>query len=250
MAKHIIHGVGKLILRDFRQPKTVIGFTDLQDVSVESTSSKDDITGGNKMFPIASFKKDQALKLSATNASFNEEMLPYLDGADKTTAAVTMTGALEVRIPDTKIISLDNTPIDGSIVINGFTEETGTGELTKGKFKYTTATKDINFATDDIGTAVTIVYEYMSTAKTNEYSVGQKSMSKPFIAEYIFPIYDEDTQPVADAMIKIYKAQCTSGFSIDPKHQSAVAPKFEAEAKDAQRVDGKMWSLFIDGHEV
>lgn len=249
MAKHIIHGIGKLVLRDFRDPKVIIGFTDLQDVGIESSSSKDDITGGNKMFPIASFKKDQALKLSATNASFNQDMMPYLDGADKVVAAVSMTDVLEVRVPDTKTINLTNTPIEGSIIINGFTLEAGAGDPTVGKFKHTAASKELTFATDNIGDAITIVYEYTSSAKTVEYSVTQKSMSKPFIAEYIFPIYDEDTQVIANAMIKIYKAQCTSGFSIDPKHQSPVAPKFEAEAKDAQRVDGKMWALIIDGIE-
>lgn len=248
MAKHIIHGIGKLVLRDFREPKKVIGFTDLQDLGVESSSSKDDITGGNKVFPIASFKKDQALKLSGTNAIFNHEMLEYLDGATKATGAVTMTDVLELRIPETKSITLSNVPIAGSVIINGFTSSET--EPAKDKFKIVAASKELTFATENIGDAITIIYEYTSTATTTEYSITQKSMPKPFIAEYIFPIYDEDTQIVANAMIRIYKAQCTSGFSIDPKHQTPVAPKFEAEAKDAQRMDGKLWSLFIDGVEV
>jgi hypothetical protein len=249
MAKEIIHGIGKLIMRDFREPKTIIGFTDLQDLSVESTSSKDDITGGNKMFPIASFKQDQALTISGTNATFNEGLLEYMDGADKTVAAVNMTDALEVRVPEDGIVNLSNTPIAGSVVVNGFTV-VDTGDPVAGEVLSTAATTELKFATADAGTGITIVYEYLASNKAVEYSVTQKSMSKPFIAEYIFPIYDEDTQITANAMLKIYKAQCTSGFTISPSHQSAFAPTFEAEAKDAQRVDGKLWSLFIDGVAV
>lgn len=249
MAKHIIYGIGKMVLRDFRNPKTIIGFADLQDLSVESSFGKEDVTGGNKMFPIASFKKDQALKLSATNATFNQEMLTYMDGADKTVGAKTMTGFLEVRVPEGLTVTLPKTPIADSIVINGFTPVV-TGTPTAKKFKADVLTKEIDFNVADVGKSIIIVYEYTGSATTAEYSVGQKSMAKPFSAEYIFDIYDDDSQVVAEAMIKIYKAQCSSGFSLDTKHQGPHTPKFEAEAKDAQRIDGKLWSFFIDGVEV
>lgn len=248
--KQILYGIGKLVLRDYRDRNKIIGFADLQDLTVESSYSKEDITGGNKMFPIASFKKDQALKLSGTNACFDPGMLQYLDGAAEEKGAAKLTGFLEVTIPDEAKIILEQTPIDGSVVINGFTAATGEDVPTKGQFKVATATKEISFANEDVGQAVIIVYEYTGSEKTTEYSVGQKSMSKPFVASYIFDIFDEDTQVKHKGEIRIYKAQCSSGFSIDPKHQSPVSPKFEAEAKDPMRTDLKLWSLFIDDVEV
>lgn len=250
MAKQIIHGIGKLVMRDFRDPKTIIGFTDLQDLSVESSSSKDDITGGNKMFPIASFKKDQALKISGTNASFDYGLMTYLDGADKTVGVIPMTDVIEVRIPDSGTIMLPNTPVVDSVVITGYTTAADKLTVATKKFFADPATKELTFAVDDAGESVVIVYQYNSSETAVEYSITEVTMSKPFSCEYVFPIYDEDTQIIAHGMIKIYKAQCSTGFKLDAKHQSAYAPKFEAEAKDAQRIDKKMWSFFIDGVEV
>lgn len=246
MAKQIIYGIGKAILRDYKNRKNVIGFADLQDLSVESSMSKEDITGGNKMFPIASFKTDQALTVSATSATFNPEMVEYLDGADVTTGAVARTGFKEVAIPDDGKVTLDKSPVAGSIVINGYelAESSATGK------QYTVEDKEITFASGNTGDVVIIVYEYNSTENNTEYSVTQKSIAKPFEFSYIFDIYDEDSQISHEAEIRIYKAQSTSGFSIDAQHRSPYAPKFEAEAKDAQRADGKLWSLFIDGVAV
>lgn len=248
MAKQIIYGIGKAILRDYKNRKKVIGFADLQDLSVESTMSKEDITGGNKMFPIASFKNDQALSVSATSATFNDGLVEYLDGADVGTGAVARTGFKEVAIPSDGNITLDKTPIEGSIVIPGYSLAASSSSLTTKQ--YSVEAKVITFATADAGDVVNIIYEYNSSEDNIEYSVTQKSIAKPFEFDYIFEIYDEDSQISHEAEIRIYKAQSTSGFKLDAKHRSPFAPQFEAEAKDAQRADGKLWSLFIDGIEV
>ena len=248
--KSILYGIGKAIIQDYADPTKIISFHDMQDLSVESSFSKEDITGGNKTFPIASFKKDQALKVSATNATFSKDLLKYTDGADVTTGAVQLPTVLEVSIPDDGAIKLGDdapTPIAGTVVIEGFESAE---DATAGKFKVDASTKTITFDKSDKGKVVNVYYEYNSGAKTVEYSVGELSMNKPFKFTYIFDIYDENSQPVSKGTLIVYKTQCSSGFSIDPKHQTPVAPKFEAEAKDAQRADKKLWSLFIDGKEV
>lgn len=246
MAKQIIHGIGKAVLRDFKAPSTIIGFSDLTDLSVESTATLEDIVGGNKMFPIASFKTDQALNISGTNATFNPEMSEFLDGATKTTGVKTMTGFMEVAVPTGASIELPKTPLTDSVVVKGFTK--GTTTPTAGQF--VVAADEITFHATDVGTVVQIVYEYSSSATASEYAVTQKSLAKPFIFDYIFNIYDEDSQVSHEGMIKIYKAQCTSGFSITAAHKGPFAPAFEATARDPQRVDEKLWTLTIDGIEV
>ena len=248
MAKQIIYGVGKAILRDYRTPTKVIGFADLQNLAVESTASMEDVTGGNKMFPIASFKTDTAVNVSATNACFDPGMLEYLEGATVSTGAATMTGFMEVAIPADGEITLAETPVANSVVVQGFTLGESAEALNAGEYFVSSTT--VNFATADAGKVVVIVYEYTSSENTTEYSMTQMSLAKPFVFDYIFDIYDEDSQVSHKAMIKIYKAQCSSGFSLDTSHQSPFAPSFEASAKDPQRVDGKFWSLFIDGVEV
>lgn len=242
MAVQIIHGIGKAVLRDFRDPSKIISMTNMQDLSLESGFSTDDITGGNKMFPIASFKQEQTLNGSVTNATFDEGLLEYLDGADVTTGTAVLSDIMEVAIPDNLKIELENTPTN--VYVKGF-EKAETA--VEGKFAVAETT--VTFAEADKGKVIELVYDYESTTAT-EYSVTQTSMSKPFAFDYIFPIYDEDTQITHKGLIKIYKAQCTSGFSINPQHRTAFAPKFEFGARDAKRVDGKMWSLFIDGVAV
>ena len=240
MAVQIIHGIGKAILRDFKEPTKVICMTNMQDLSLESGYSTDDITGGNKMFPIASFKQDQTLNGSVTNATFDAGLMPYLDGANVAeNATVTLTDVMEVAIPEELTIELLETPTN--VFVAGFEKA---DEAAEGKFKV--AEKVVTFAEADKGKVVELVYDYKSTTAT-EYSITQTSMSKPFAFDYIFPIYDEDTQVTHKGLIKIYKAQCTSGFSINPQHRTAFAPKFDFSARDAKRADGKLWSFFIDG---
>lgn len=241
--KQIIYGIGKAVLRDFKDPSKIIGFTDLQDLSFESSYSTDPITGGNKMFPIASFKKDTAVKVSATNAVFNPEMIEYMDGAKTEKKAAQLPDLKEVLIPADGVVVLDNKPVEGSIVVNGFES----AEMAAaGKFTAAAETKTVTFAAADAGKQVVIFYEYMGSANTTAYSVSQDSMSKPFELDYMFDVYDEDTQITHKCVIKVYKMQTTSGFTIDPKHQSPVAPKFDAEGRDAMRPDGHFWDFYID----
>lgn len=244
--KQILYGIGKATIRDYANPKKLISMNDMQDLSVESSFSTEDITGGNKMFPIASFPKDKALKISATNATFNAGLIEYLDGAEINKTKVVLSHMMEVKIPENGIIDLPHTPVNDSVLVMDF--EGGAAEPVAGKFKV--EAQKITFATDDAGKLANIFYEYEGGANSVEYGVGQKTMAKPFIFDYTFPVYDEDTQITHYATLKIYKAKCTSGFSIDPKHNTPVAPKFEATAQDAQRLDGKLWSLAVDGVQL
>ena len=245
--KQIIYGIGRAVLRDFTDKTKIIDYTDLQDASFESSYSKEDITGGNKLFPIASFKKDTAVKVSATNATFHPEMIEYMDGATTTVGAAQMMDIKEVLIPANGVVTLDYKPVDGTVLVKGFKADTTSAA---GKFVVAPASKTVTFATADAGKSIVILYEYMGSTSTTNYSITQASMSKPFEFDYLFDIYDDNSQITHKGLIKVYKMQTTSGFSIDPKHQSAVAPKFEAEAKDPLRADGHLWDFFIDGVAV
>ena len=193
--KCILHGVGRLILKDYTDKTKVIAHSDLQQFTLESTYSADDITGGNKLFPIASFKKDQALNCTAKDATFNDGISKYLDGGDVKTGAVTLTDFLEVTIPDDGVVDLGVTPTNVSI--DGFTKVESSP--TKGSFKLDTT--KVTFDSEDAGQTVTIVYDYQSGAEAKQTSITQKSMAKPFEAVYIFDIYDEDTQIVAKGTV-------------------------------------------------
>mgnify|MGYP003307096956 CR=1 FL=1 len=242
MAKQILYGVGKAALRDYANPKKLIAMSDMQDLSIESTYSAEDITGGNKMFPIASFPKDKALNISATNATFNWNMLEYLEGSEIKTENVVMADMMEVKIPANGVVTLEHTPIENSVLVMGF--EAGE-EPAANVFKV--EDKTVTFVANDAGKLANIFYQYNGSEKAISYGVTQKTMAKPFIFDYTFPVHDEDTQITHYATLSVYKAKCTSGFSLDAAHQTAVTQKFEASAQDAQRLDGHLWDLAIDG---
>ena len=103
--QYILHGVGRLILLDFQDNSKVITQTDLQQFTLESTFSTDDVTGGNKMFPIASFKTDTALNFTAKNAKFDAGIIPYLDGGTVSTGKTTMKDVKIATIPSSKTIT-------------------------------------------------------------------------------------------------------------------------------------------------
>lgn len=242
MAKTIVYGIGKAALRDYANPKKLIAMSDMQDLSVESTYSAEDITGGNKMFPIASFPKDKALNISATNATFSWNMLEYLEGSEVKTENVVMVGMMEVKIPADGVVELEHTPIADSVLVMGF--ESGESPAAN---VFTVSDKTVTFVANDAGKLANIFYQYNGSEKAVSYGVTQKTMAKPFIFDYTFPIYDEDTQITHYGTLSIYKAKCTSGFALDAAHQTAVTQKFEASAQDAQRLDGHLWDLAIDG---
>lgn len=242
MAQCILHGVGRLILKDFADPTKVIAYSNLQQFTLESTFSTDDITGGNKMFPIASFKTESALNCTARDAMFDAGIFPYLDGGSAATGAVTLTDFKEVTIPSNGTVTLDvETP--SNVAVSGFTKSEE-GSPSAGEFSV--ATNTVTFNATDAGKVVTIVYEYQSGATATQYGITEKSMSKPFTAIYNFDVYDEDTQIVGKGSITVYKAQCTSGLNIDMSHQTAFAPEFSFSARDPKREDGKLWDFTID----
>lgn len=243
MAKVILHGVGRLILKDFADPTKFIAYSNLQQFTLESTFSADDITGGNKMFPIASFKTECALNCTARDAMFDSGIFPYLDGGEASTGAVTMTDFVEVTIPANGEVTLSvETPTN--VTVSGMTKADSGASLQTGQFFPESNT--VKFATADAGKAVVIVYEYQSGANASNYGVTEKSMSKPFTAIYNFDVYDEDTQIVGHGSITVFKAQCTSGLNIDMSHQTAFAPEFSFSARDAKRADGKLWDFTFD----
>lgn len=239
----ILHGVGRLTLLDFLDNSKVISFADLQQFTLESTFSTDDVTGGNKMFPIASFKTDTAINCTAKNAKFDAGIIPYLDGGEVKVGKTTMKDVKVVTIPEGGKVDLGVTPTN--VLISGFTKE-ASGSTASGTGKFAISESSVVFHADDKGKEVAIVYDYDSSETAVTTSITEKSMAKPFTAIYNFDIYDDDAQVVAKGCITIYKAQATSGLNIDMSHQTAFAPEFKFSARDPKRADGKLWNFAYD----
>lgn len=235
----IIWGIGKGILVDFSDATKIIAFANMQDLSVSSTANEEDIVGGNKAFPIASFPTDKEITISGTNADFDTSMLEFSDGATYSTPVVkpNMKYYYEFLIPADGLVTLPKTPVVDSVQVVGFTE----GVVATGLFSIVTTA--LTFAVADAGKLARVLFEYAPAASVELYEMFENSVAKPFSFTYLFPIYDTDNNVVANGQLEIYKAKMTSGANFEWSHRTATAPKFEAKAQDPQRADKKLWDI-------
>lgn len=248
--KQIIHGVGQLVLKDFYDHSKFIALTEMTDALIESSMTYDDITGGNGLFTIAQFLKELSIKLTASNVSFDADILRYSDGAEKTMGVKKFPVIMSFAIPEDGLVDLEYVP-SGDVYVKGFEKvEKADGKPAVGEFIVDNATKKLTFNAADKFKLAQVVYDRDSSEACEEYAVKETLKQTPFFAQYTFIIRDEDGNKIADCLIEIYKLQMTSGFSLDTKHQTAYTPKFEATAKDPNRPDKKLWALYIDGKKV
>lgn len=238
----IIWGIGKGILTDFSDATKIIAFANMQDLSVSSTANEEDIVGGNKSFPIASFPTDKEITISVTNSDFDTSMLEYSDGATFTTpsSAPNMKYYYEFLIPVGGEVTLPKTPVTDSVKVIGFAVVPTT--LATGKF--TISGTALAFFPADAGKLARVQFEYAPTTLTVDYyEMFETSVAKPFAFTYLFPVYNTANAIVANGQLDIYKAKMTSGSNFEWSHRTASAPTFEAKALDPQRPDKKLWDI-------
>lgn len=241
----IMYGVGKATLRDFVDATKVVALAKLKDLGIDVAGSEDKITGGDSPYAIASMPKDIAIKISATNATFDMKMLNATQGADITTGTVSFEEMMEVIIPDDGIVNLEFDPDANSVIVDGFTK-VDTAPTT-GKFQQDTVDdKKLTFAVADKGKEVVIIYTRSSNANTMTMSVLKDTMAKPFKFTHRIPIYDDNNTIVAQGQLVVFKAKANNSFNFNLQAQQAFAPKLELEAQDPKRPDKKLWDFSIE----
>lgn len=241
----ILYGVGKSILRDFKDETKIIALSKLKNVSIEATASDEKIFGGDSPYPIASFPKEKSITVSAENATFDMKLLNATQGANMVTGAVKFEEVIEVIIPADGQVNLEFEPIANSVVIEGFTK--GETTPTAGQFVVDSVdTSLLKFHAGDAGKEVTIIYQRNSGATTNTMSIYKETLAKPFKFIHRIPVYDEDNAIVGHAQLVVYKAKSNNQFSFGLQPQTAFAPKIDLEALDPKRPDGKLWDFSIE----
>lgn len=242
---HILYGVGKSILRDFKDETKVIALSKLKNVSIEATASDEKIYGGDSPYPFASFPKEKSITVSAENAEFDMKLLNVTQGANLTVGAVKFDEVTEVIVPADGQVNLEFEPIANSVIIDGFT--LGTTTPTAGQFVVDgTDASLLKFHATDAGKEVVIVYQRTSGATTNTMSIYKETLAKPFKFIHRLPVYDADNAVVGHSQLIVYKAKSNNQFSFGLQPQTAFAPKVDLEALDAKRPDGKLWDFSIE----
>ncbi len=244
--KQILYGVGKSVLRDYTNRKSIVALSKLKDVSINFTNDEEPITGGDDPYPIAYFSKDKAISVTATNALFDMKMLKATQGADIQIGQVVMTEIIEAEIPSNGIITLDYKPLADTTTIDGYTEVLDELSLAAGKFFVDTTNDQIKFDTSDAGKVIEGIYDRNSGNNASTTSILKDTLAKPFEFIHRIPVYDENTQVVGQAQLTIYKAKANGNFEFNMTPQTAYAPKIELKALDPKRSDKKLWDFIID----
>lgn len=244
MAKQILYGVGKSILRSITDPTDILALSKLANVSVESTGNEDEIFGGDSPYAFASFPTDKAINVSAENATFDIKMLSFTQGAKITTGAVTMHDLMSVAIPEDLSIVLNEGATN--VVVLGYTLAESAEALAAGEYFYDEAANTVTFADADIGDEVDIVFEYESSADAQTASNTEDAFAKPFTFIHRIPVYNDESVLVGQGQLIVYRAKANNSFTFDFERQTAFAPNIELRAMDAKRADGKLWDFTID----
>ncbi|WDV47045.1 hypothetical protein PV797_04915 [Clostridiaceae bacterium M8S5] len=244
--KQILYGVGKCVLKDFVDPKQIVALSKLKDVAINFASEEEAVTGGDSPYPITYFAKDKSITLSATNALFDLKLLNVTQGATVTTGAIRMTEFIEADVPAELTITLENSPIAETTVLEGFEAANDEASLAEGKYFVDTTKKQIKFHSSASGKSVNGIYERESAATAETISILKDTLAKPFTFVHRIPIYNDNSQIIGQGQLTVYKCKASGAFEYNLQPQTAYAPKIELKALDPKRADKKLWDFTIE----
>lgn len=212
----------------------VFYFDELTNASVAPQIGVTEVNAGWSLFPVATLPGQSTFEVSLTSGKFEAEMFSMANATDFEENA-------EYAVPQSEYVTLDGekkavltqTPIEGSIVIEGLTAE-----------DYTVSEKTITF-TEAQDSPILVNYEYNQTARealiTNQNSaIGEAIM--------VYPVYgsgDDCTQSaiIGKVILKVYKARVSGQPGLNGSYKSASTFDMTLTALDAKRPDGAAYSI-------
>lgn len=257
--KRILYGVGTANCIDLDDKTETIAFGKLQDLTISFSSDSEEINGGDDPYPITEFPKTRTITVTAKDAMFDIDLFKFSQGAEaQEVKDGEMLEQIYFAVEEDGTITLPHTPVEGSVVVNGFTngadasagteeEAEGTeGSQTDAKKTFTVAENKLTFDKSVAGETVTGYY-YRKIKGTGTITSGYKTkFPKPFKFVHRIPVYDDNNQIVQQAQLTIYKAKSDNSLEINHAPQTAYAPQLSIKALDPKRADGKLWDYTIE----
>ena len=241
MSKTIIYGIGESVLTDLKNPNKIIGFSKLQNLTIDMSAETDEVRGGDDPYPITEFPRTNNITISAQDALFDIDYMALSQGTKyETKASVDMTEFLNIVIPADGVVELKEAPVDGSVVIKGFEKA---DQPAKGKFSV--EGKKITFHADNANESVSGIYKVKKAGKVKSVAGLKGKFPKPFKFTHRVPIYNDENQIVQQMELTIFKCKSDSNFSFDLAQQQAYAPKVSLKALDPKRPDKKLWDIVL-----
>lgn len=241
MSKSIIYGIGEAVLTDLKDPNKIIGFSKLQNLTIDMSAEADEVRGGDDPYPITEFPRTNNITITAQDALFDIDYMALSQGTKyENLPSVEMTEFLNIVIPADGIVELPEAPVDDSVVIRGF-EKAAAPE--KGKFSV--EGKKITFHADDANASINGIYKIKRTGSVKSVAGLKGKFPKPFKFTHRVPIYNDENQIVQQMELTIFKCKSDSNFNFDLAQQQAYAPQVSLKALDPKRPDKKLWDIVL-----
>lgn len=241
MSKSIIYGIGEAVLTDLKDPNKIIGFSKLQNLTIDMSAETDEVRGGDDPYPITEFPRTNNITITAQDALFDIDYMALSQGTkyeDKT--SVEMTEFLNVVIPADGIVELPEAPVKDSVVIKGFEKA---DQPAKGKFAV--QDKKLTFHKDNANDSINGIYKVKRTGKVKSVAGLKGKFPKPFKFTHRVPIYNDENQIVQQMELTVFKCKSDSNFNFDLAQQQAYAPQVSLKALDPKRADKKLWDIVL-----
>lgn len=242
----VLHGVGKGLV--VYQDGSTVPFTNAQSVSIEISSTDEDVYGGDGLFPIFSFIKEKGGSLKITNATTSIKHLEVTQGAEVTTTEAKALMVSDVKTPASGTCTLSKTAgIDVSTVtcVKQATGEALTRVETdpaEGQFSVTEA--GVVKVNDGVTEALDFSYCYTSN---KAISAKLATNAIPGVVEYRHHLVTEDVNGKKyNVFFRVYQAKCSGSFQFNMERGTASAPSLEFKLLDPKREDNAFLDYTIE----
>ena len=217
-------------------------FDELTAATVSADIQTTEINAGWSLFPVAVLPGQSTFTMNFTSGKFDSSLFSM---ANKTKYAENASYVMSVGerhdLDANHSITLGETPIEGSVSIEGMEEASSTAA---GKFVVDPSTKKVTFYESDNIEWVDVVYDYQTTVQeaiiTNkEAAIGE--------CVALWPVYGSgddcsESDIIGYWIIKVFRARITTVPGMDTSYKSASTFQFELQALDAKRNDEGCYS--------
>ncbi len=240
----VLYGIGTAYLLG-ADGKVQAKLGSLQNMTIEITSTIEDVFGGDSLFPIFNFIKEKGANFKFTNACFDLGVVAASQGVPENTGGIAL-GHEELTISEgsAQLAATSGVDVDSVMVMhNG--ESLKNVDSVAGATKSFTVTNGgvLEFSNDVTGT---VVVDYVFNV-TDGTTVDVLSTSVPGYVQLRHESFPTELPDGRKAVLTtiVYKARCEGGLSLDYSRGEAVAPELSFKSVDPGRADKKFVSYSL-----
>ena len=208
----------------------------LQNMSLELSSTMENIYGGESNFSLYSYNTEKGAKVTFTNASWNLDIMNLTQGVKSDTSPVFFKQE-DVATDGNGVLTVTNSAIDWSSALiydanNNLVEISSYGSGTT----ITNATVGSGHGNETLTAFYTYTGDSSTGISTSLFTTGVPG----FVTIYhkSKPMKQKNGR-IIRVYTTIYKARCDGSMTIDFQHKNAFAPELAFECVDPERDDGK-----------